>query len=49
MKKKFLPLDLQIVRMNEEDVLASVLSSESTQTATYGSEGTDDFGFDFWE
>ena len=42
MKKKFLPLELDILRVYAQDVLTGSPEGE------YGTDGTDDFGYDFW-
>lgn len=46
MKKKFLPLELDILRVYAQDVLTG--SPETPETPTYGADSTDDYGFDFW-
>ncbi len=46
MKKKFLPLELDILQVYAQDVLTG--SNEGSDEPTYGSDSTDDYGFDFW-
>lgn len=42
MKKKYLDLFMEVTQYEEKDIVR-------TSTGVYGTDGTDDFGYDFWD
>ena len=44
MKKRYYSLELEFISLSEQDVLTN-----SQEQGSYGADGEDDYGFDFWE
>lgn len=44
MKKRYFSLELHFITLYEDDVLTN-----SGESGSYGADGEDDFGYDFWD
>ena len=44
MKKRYYSLELEFISLCEQDVLTN-----SQALGSFGADGEDDYGFDFWE